>query len=308
DTAMPPQWSRANPVDIVGDAPARRFREATHALLDDPGVDALLVMYSPVAVTPASDAAQAVVEGVALAGTARRKPVIAAWLGDLNPNDTKRFLESKGIANFYTPENAVEAFSYLCAYRRNQAQLLETPAALARTGPQTAPDLAAANAIRDAALAAGRTLLTEDESKALLRAFGLKVPVSIAVTSKEQAAARAREIVFPVALKILSPDITHKSDVGSVRLNLDNESEVSAAFADMTQHVRTLRPDARLQGAVVQPMLHFENAHEVLIGVATDPVFGPVISFGTGGTAVEAVRDTAIALPPLNAALAAELI
>src|SRR6185295_8209952 len=162
--------------------------------------------------------------------------------------------------------------------------------------------------IRDAALAGGRTLLTEDESKALLRAFGLKVPASIAVTSKEQAAARAREIGFPVALKILSPDITHKSDVGGVRLNLENESEVSAAFADMTQHVRTLRPDARLQGAVVQPMLHFEHAHEVLIGVATDPVFGPVISFGTGGTAVEAVRDTALALPPLNAALASELM
>jgi len=308
NAVLPAQWSHANPVDIVGDAPPQRFADATQAALEDPGVDALLVMYSPVAVTPAADAARAVVDGVARAGAGRGKPVMAAWLGDLNPGASKRLLESKGIANFYTPENAIEAFSYLCAYRRNQALLLETPSVLAGTGRPSPPDIAAAVAIRDAALASGRTLLTEPESKALLRAFGLQVPASAPVSSAAQAVAAARAIGFPAALKILSPDITHKSDVGGVRLNLLNDDQVAGAFEDMMRQVRTARPDARLEGAIVQPMLRFGNSREVLVGIATDPVFGPVITFGAGGTAVEVVRDSAVALPPLNAMLAKDLI
>jgi len=302
DASLPPQWSHGNPVDIVGDAPPQRFSEATAAILEDPGVDALLVMYSPVAVTSPAAAAAAVIEG---AGT-HAKPVLAAWLGDINPNQTKASLESRGIPNFYTPETAVEAFAALCAYRRNQAQLMEVPAALASEAPP--PDLAAATAIRDGALAAGRTLLTEHEAKALLRAFGIKVPPSPLAATREQAIAAAREMGLPVVLKIASPDITHKTDVGGVRLNLQTEAMVAGAFDGMLRHVREARPEARIEGAVVQPMLRFPHQREVLVGVATDPVFGPVISFGTGGVAVEAVRDTAVALPPLNAALATELV
>jgi len=202
----------------------------------------------------------------------------------------------------------VEAFSFLCAYWRNQTQLLQVPAALARAAQAPAPDLAGAHAIRDAALAEGRTTLTEHEAKALLRTFGVRVPPSPVVTTREAAVAAAREIGFPVALKIHSPDITHKTEVGGVRLNLQDEAMVAGAFDGMQRSARAARPDARIEGAVVQPMLRYAHAREVLVGVATDAVFGPVISFGTGGVAVEAIRDAAIALPPLNAVLAGELI
>jgi len=304
DAVLPSQWSRGNPIDLIGDAPPERFAEATAAALADPGVDAVLAMYSPVAVTSPEAAARAV------AGAARgsAKPLLAAWLGDINPSESRAYLEAQGIPNFYTPENAVEAFSFLCAYRRNQAQLLEVPAALARTGEEPRPDTAAALAIRDAALAGKRTLLAEHEAKRLLAAFGLPVPPSIVAADRDAAVRAAREIGFPAAIKIHSPDIAHKTDVGGVRLNLQNADMVASAFDDMVRHVRALRPEARVEGVVVQPMLRPAHAREVLVGVATDAVFGPVISFGAGGVAVEAVRDTAIALPPLNAMLARDLI
>jgi acetyltransferase len=232
--------------------------------------------------------------------------VLAAWLGDINPNASRAYLEARGIANFYTPENAVEAFSFLCAYRRNQAQLMEVPTAQA--ADERPVDLSRVRAVRDRALAEKRTLLTEHEAKALLAEFGLPVPATVICRSEEACVGAARQIGFPVVLKIHSPDISHKSDVGGVRLNLQNEDMVASAYADMLRHVRALRPQARIEGVVVQPMLRFAHAREVLVGVATDPVFGPVISFGTGGVAVEAVRDTALALPPLNAALAHELM
>lgn len=304
DRQLPAQWSRANPIDIVGDAQPQRFEDATAAALDDPGVDALLVMYSPVAMTSPAAAARAVVA----AARRRAKPVLAAWLGAINPSETRTYLDAEGIANFYTPENAVEAFSFLSAYRRNQLQLLEAPGALARSAQEPAPDLAAARAIRDGALAQGRSTLTEHEAKALLRAFGVRVPPSPVVTTREAAVAAAREIGFPVALKVHSPDITHKTEVGGVRLNLQDEAMVAGAFDGMLRSVRAARPQARIEGAVLQPMLRYAHAREVLVGVVTDPVFGPVLSFGSGGISVEAVRDTALALPPLNAVLARELI
>lgn len=308
DRELPPQWSRGNPIDIIGDAPPRRFAAATAAALGDPGVDALLVMYSPVAMTSPQAAAEAVLE--AARGSA--KPLIAAWLGDINPNRTRAYLESRGMPNFYTPENAVEAFSFVCAYHRNQAQLLEVPAALAGAeNPATeapAPDLAAARAIRDGAIAAGRSMLTEHEAKALLRAFAIPVPPSPVAATRDAAVTAARSIGYPVALKIHSADITHKTEVGGVRLNLHNDGMVAAAFDGVLRDAKAIRPEARLEGAIVQPMLRYAHAREVLVGVATDAVFGPVISFGSGGVSVEAVRDTAVALPPLNAMLARELI
>jgi acetyltransferase len=302
ESELPPHWSRGNPVDIIGDAPAERYAAATRALLADPGVDALLVMYSPVATTAPEAAAHA----VAAAAQGSRKPVLAAWLGDINPNESRAYLESHGIPNFYTPENAVEAFSFLCAYQRNQAQLMEVPTAQAPD--DRPPGLAKAAALRDGALAEGRMVLTQQEARELLEAFHLPVPRSVMAPAKAAALAAAGDIGFPVALKIQSADITHKSDVGGVRLNLQNADMVSAAFDEMMRNVRALRPEARIEGVVVQPMLRFAHVREVLVGVATDTLFGPVISFGAGGVAVEAVRDTALALPPLNAALAHDLM
>jgi acetyltransferase len=304
DGKLPAQWSRGNPVDIIGDAPPERFAAASAALLADPGVDALLALHTPVAVAEPAEAARAVGE----AARDSRKPVLAAWLGDIGPNESHRCLEKFGVPNFYTPENAIEAFSFLCAYRRNQAQLMQAPAALARHDEAPPPDLATATAIRDTALGEGRTLLTEHEAKRLLGAFAVPVPRNIVCKSKDEAVAAAREIGFPAVLKIHSRDITHKTDVGGVRLDLQNAEMVASAYEDMMRHVKRLRPEARIEGAAVQPMLRFASSREVLVGVATDAVFGPVISFGAGGVAVEAVRDTALALPPLNAVLARELM
>jgi len=304
DAELPPQWSRGNPIDLIGDAPPERFAAAAAIALADPGVDALLALYSPVAVTAPEAAARAVAE----AAGRSRKPVLAAWLGGIGPDASRTHLESRGIPDFYTPENAVEAFSFLCAYRRNQEQLMQVPAATQREIDEPPPDLAAAMAIRERALAEGRTLLTEHEAKALLAAFRLPVPRSTIARDRAAAVAAAREIGFPAVLKLHSPDITHKSDVGGVRLNLQNADMVASAFDDMMRHVRALRPEARVEGAVVQPMLRFAHAREVLVGAATDAVFGPVVSFGAGGVSVEAVNDTALALPPLNGALARALM
>ncbi|HEX6690483.1 MAG TPA: bifunctional acetate--CoA ligase family protein/GNAT family N-acetyltransferase [Burkholderiales bacterium] len=301
---LPAQWSRGNPIDIIGDAPAQRFADAADAALADPGVDALLAMYSPVAVTEPEAAARA----LAQAAQGSRKPVFAAWLGDINPNRSRAWLDAQGIPNFYTPENAVEAFSFLCAHRRNREQLMQAPGALAADALEPRAELAPAEALFARARAAGRSLLDQDEARALLAAFGLPVPRTIVAATREAAVAAAHEVGFPAAVKLHSPDITHKSDVGGVRLGLQNEAMVASAFDDMLRHVRALRPSARIEGVVVQPMLRYAHAREVLVGVATDPVFGPVISFGAGGVAVEAVRDTALALPPLNAALARELM
>ena len=278
-------------LDIGGDATPERFTEATAALLADPGVDALLAMYSPVGMTEP----EAAMRAVAQAAAGANKPVLTAWLGDF-----------EGIANFQTPESAVEAFSFLCAHRRNQAQLMEAPTARAADEPR--PDLATAAALRDAALGQERRFLTQDEARELLAAFGLPVPRSVAAPTREAAVAAAEKIGFPVVLKIRSPDITHKSDVGGVRLALQNADMVASAFDDMMRHVRALRPGARIEGVVLQPMLRYAHTREVLVGAMTDPVFGPVVVFGAGGLAADAVRDTALALPPLNAALARELM
>ncbi len=304
DAKLPPQWSQGNPIDLIGDAGPERFAEATAAALADPGVDAVLAMYSPVAVTEPADAARAVAE----AAKASRKPVLAAWLGDINPSETRAYLESQGIPNFYTPENAVEAFSFLNLHRRNQAQLLQVPAALERTVEARPPDFPRVEAIRRRAVAEGRSLLTQAEAQDLVSAFGLPVPRSVLAPTRDAAVAAAREIGFPAVLKIHSPDIAHKSDVGGVRLNLQNADMVASAFDDIVRHTARLRPEARIEGVLVQPMLRFAHAREVLIGIATDAVFGPVISFGAGGVAVEAVRDAALALPPLNAMLARDLM
>ncbi len=305
DGVLPGQWSRSNPVDILGDAAPERFTAAMEHVLADDGVDAALVMYCPVAVTAPEEAARALAKAV----EGQDKPVLSAWLGDIRPSESRSVLEAAHIPDFYTPENAVEAFSFLSAYRRNQSQLLEVPAALESSSPAEArPDLAAAEAIRARAVAESRSQLTEDEAKALLQVFGVPVPASILATTAGEALAAAAKIGFPVAMKIRSRDILHKTDVGGVRLNLIDDEMVAGAFNAILAKASALRPDAQIDGVVVQPMLRHAHSREVLVGISTDPVFGPVITFGSGGVAVEAVRDTAIALPPLNSVLVGDLM
>jgi acetyltransferase len=301
DSVLPPTWSRANPVDIIGDAPVRRYTDTLQALLADRDNGAVLFMHAPTAIVRSDDIARACAPLVREAAGR----VMACWLGDAAVADARRIFEDAGAADYATPEEAVRAFAMLTTYRRNQALLLEAPTA-SENGP---PDIAAARATIDAVLASGRDMLDEFEAKTLLKAYGIPTVLTLAVRPTPSAAsAAAREIGYPIALKILSPDISHKSDVGGVRLNIRDDNELEGAAAAMLARVRAGRPTARITGFTVQSMASRPFAQELIVGASVDPVFGPVLMFGQGGTAVEVIADRAVALPPLNRALAKELI
>ena len=301
DQVLPGNWSRANPVDIIGDAPAQRYVDALEVLRDDKQ-SAILFVQAPTAIVPSDEIAQA------LLPLATQKPprVIGSWLGHHAVAGARETFRNAGIPDYNTPEEAVRAFSFLRQYHRHQAELMETPAALATEHPLDLPTI---RAIVDAALAEGREMLTEPEAKALLGAAGLPVtPTRTVPPDPEAAAYAAATLGYPVVLKILSHDISHKSDVGGVRLNLHNNAEVVQAAQAMLERVALNQPQAQVQGFTVQPMVRRQHAHELIIGASIDPLFGPVVLFGQGGTAVEVVADRALALPPLNQVLADALI
>ena len=301
DERLPPTWSHGNPVDIIGDAPGERYVDALNAMQEAAGVDALLFMHAPTAVVPSADIAQACLPLL----TASARPVLTCWLGGQMVEPARRACEAAGIPTYDTPERAVAAFLQMVEYRRNQDALMQTPP----SAPERyTPDRGAARAVIDAALASGRELLTEPEAKALLAAYGIPVVETRTARGVDAAVAAAGEVGFPAVVKILSRDISHKSDVGGVALDLKNAAEVRLAVETMERRVRELRPDAHLDGYTVQRMVVRPRAHELIAGVATDPVFGPALLFGRGGTAVEVVQDRAMALPPLNLALAADLV
>jgi acetyltransferase len=301
DAVLPPTWSHANPIDIIGDAPVGRYTDTLRTLLAERDTGAVLFMHAPTAIVRSDDIARA------CAPIVRQAPgrVMACWLGDAAVAEARRIFEDAGVADYATPEEAVRAFAMLATYRRNQALLLEAPTA-SENGP---PDIAAARVLIDAALAEGRDMLDELEAKAVLKAYGVPVVATLATEPTATAAvAAAHELGYPVALKILSPDISHKSDVGGVRLNLRDENDLRKATDEMLAHVRELLPQARIAGFTVQTMARRPLAQELIVGASIDPLFGPVLLFGQGGTAVEVVADRAIALPPLNRVLARELV
>jgi acetyltransferase len=297
DAVLPANWSHGNPVDIIGDAPAQRYVDTLEAL-GDARDSAVLFIHAPTAIVPSADIAQAVLPLV----TKRPRRVMGSWLGDHAVEQARQTFRHAGVADFDTPEEAVRAFSFLRTYRQHQDDLLQTPPA---RGAQQVSDLARIRAIVDEVLSSGRELLTEPEAKALLAAAGLPVvPTRVVAADAAQAQAAAGELGYPVALKILSHTISHKSDVGGVRLNIGNPAELAEACTAMLARVAELRPDADVQGFTVQPMVRKKHAHELIIGTSVDSVFGPVVLFGAGGTAVEVLADRALALPPLNTPLA----
>ena len=302
DKVLPPYWSRANPVDILGNASANEYSAAVKACIDDPNLDGVLVMLTPQAMTNATAAAQAVVDAVP---KKTRKPVLACWMGETSVESARKLLSQNGIPDFTTPERAVEAFSHLAQHQRHRRLALEVPEPLADA---SFPDLDGARMIIDQALRDGRDMLNDIESKAILRSFNIPTNMTIEADDASEALVAAETVGFPVAMKILSPQIPHKSDVGGVRLNLMNAADVMSAFRQITQQARDLRPEATIEGVTVEKMAHVEDARELVVGASRDPVFGPVIMFGAGGTMVELLRDNAFALPPLNAVLAKRLI
>jgi acetyltransferase len=302
DAALPPNWSHGNPVDLIGDAPEARYLAALQALLADHEAGMLLFTHAPTAIVPSARIAEALVP--LLQPQAPR--VVSAWLGGEAVAEARQIFQQAGLACYDTPEQAVDAIAMLATWRRNQAQLMEAPPADAGVAR---PDLTAARAVIAQALAENREMLSEPEAKALLAAAGVPVAATRRTgLSADEAVAAAQDIGWPVALKILSHDISHKSDVGGVMLDIDDEAALRSAVATMLARVRARQPAAVLQGFTVQSMVKRAQAQELIVGASLDPLFGPVILFGQGGTAVEVVADSALALPPLNLPLAQALV
>ncbi|UVF18795.1 bifunctional acetate--CoA ligase family protein/GNAT family N-acetyltransferase [Microvirga terrae] len=308
DAILPPTWSHANPIDIVGDADPARYAGALEALLADPENDAVLILNVPTAIAGASDVAAAVVDVVRRDRSRgyRQKPVFAAWIGE-DP-DSARLFEEARIPNFATEADAVRGFMQLVRYREAQEELMETPDNLPH---DFEPDTEAARAVVAHVLAQGRRWLDPLEVNALLRAYDIPtVPVTLA-TTPDEAGEAARPIIAEggtVAVKVLSPDIMHKSDIGGVKLDLTTEEGVRKAAAEIFERAARLKPQAHVTGVTVQPMVRRAKARELIVGLADDPSFGPVVLFGRGGTAVEVINDKALALPPLDLKLAGDLI
>lgn len=308
DAALPPIWSKSNPIDIAGDADADRYSIALRALLADPDNDAVLVMNVPTALASATAAASAVIAVVDEHRNQRvpAKPVLAVWVGDSGEASAR--LEAAGIPSYASESDAVRGFMHLVRYRQGLDSLMEVPPNL----PQDfAPDVASARRIVRSAVAAGRTWLDPIEIVRLLAAYSIPIaPALLARDAEAAAAAAARWLVEgkSVAVKILSPDIVHKSDLGGVRLNLATDAAVRQATVEVLSRARAARPDASIAGVTLHPMIVRPKARELIAGIADDPTFGPVVVFGKGGTAVEVIDDKALALPPLDLKLAQDLI
>ena len=306
DAVLPANWSRGNPVDIIGDAPVQRYVDAVQILFRDPAAGAVLLIHAPTAIVPSAEIAQA----LAALPQAAQGRLMGCWMGGHGVEQARQIFKKSGIADYPTLEEAVRAFSMLVSYHRNQAELIEAPPMLGVGGQApTAPDLPAVQAIVREALSDGREMLNEAEAKAVLAAYGIPVVATRVVPAEAAAAAKvAGAIGYPVALKILSPDLTHKTDVGGVALGLDTADEVREAARAMLARVRRHQPAARIEGFTVQAMARRDHSQELIVGATVDRVFGPILLFGQGGTAVEVLADRAVALPPLNAPLARAMV
>jgi acetyltransferase len=298
---LPPAAAYGNPVYVRGDADPEQFAEAARVCLKDPGVDVVLAILVPHALTEPDMMAQALLE----VASGSRKPVFACWMGGEGVEVSRRRFAARGVPSYARPEVAVDAIAALSLFATNQQQLLQVPAP---TEPTSNPDRGAAQALLDAARANDQEWLDPADSKAVLAAFGIPIVRSVPAQSADEAQRVAAQIGFPVVMKILSADIAHKTDVGGVRIGLGDAQSVREAFDAMLHDVARVRPDAVLEGVLIEPQYRQRNARELMIGVVRDPVFGPAISFGLGGVLVEVIRDRAVALPPLNAFLAADLI
>lgn len=300
DEVLPEHWSHANPIDILGDATPDNFATAVEACLKDPNTDGVLAMLTPQAMTDPIESARAVI--------AQRKKseklILASWMGQDRVSAARALFAQNGIPAFPSPERAVEAFAYLATYQHNQKLLRQVPGPLALSGA----DVDGARRIIELAIAENRSVLMGTEAYAVLAAFGIPHGGVAQAPTVEEAVEAAQKLGFPVALKISSPDILHKSDVNGVRLNVVDAQGVRAAFQDLVESVQRLRPSARITGVSVERMYDRRDGRELHVGVMRDAVFGPVVSFGLGGTAVEVLRDSAIALPPLNSLIVQNVI
>jgi acetyltransferase len=299
---LPSHWSHANPIDILGDADPERYGKAVEIAIADPSSDGLLVILAPQGMTNPAEVARR----LAPYAKGHGKPVLASWMGGQTVAEGEAILNAAGIPTFAYPDTAARAFDYMWSYSSHLRGLYETPAMTAR-GTDSGARLRKAKRLIDRTLATGGTLLTEVESKELLSLYGIPcVPTRVARTADE-AVSYAAEFGYPVVLKVYSKTITHKTEVGGVKLDLPNAAGVRKAFRSIQSSVSSKAGEKTFQGVTVQPMVRLEG-YELILGSNVDPIFGPVILFGSGGQLVEVYRDRALALPPLNTTLALRLM
>ena len=298
---LPAQASLTDLIDLSEDATPAHYKIAIEAADKDRQIDGVLAIYSPKPGAGASGIAQALAEVKRAMG----KPLLTCWMGDATVVPARAIFNQAAIPSFRTPEAAVGAFGNIASFYQNQQLLQQTPPPLSALAK---PDIEGARLIIENVLAERRKLLTEMESKSLLSAFHIPVTRTILARSANEAMLIATQLGFPVALKIDSPDISHKSDVDGVALNILNATGVRDSYHDMMQNVARLQPNARINGVTVQNMARVRRGREVYVGLVTDDPFGPVIAFGAGGTMIELINDRAMELPPLNQFLARRLI
>lgn len=298
---LPAYWSHGNPVDVLGDARAKRIAKATQIVLEDPGVDAVLVILTPQAMTNPNATAKEISSLIKLT----QKPILAAWLGGQSMHEADDILVESGIPSYKTPEQAIRAFMTLVAYSRNLDTLYETPRDIPVEFTVDRQKLREdfSRMIRDKG-----TILSEEMSKSILETYGIQTTKPFFTNDVEGAVKVSAKIAYPVVLKIQSPDITHKSDVGGVQLNLGTEKMVRAAYERIMESARLKRPDARIEGVSVQRMAFTKDAVELILGIKKDKVFGTVLMVGMGGITAELFGDKALGFPPLNERLARQML
>jgi acetyltransferase len=296
--ALPSFWSKGNPIDILGDAKADRYKAAVEACLNDENVDGILIIFTQQAVGESTGIANAIIELVR-SKTYQSKTILTSFMGYDAVQEANRMFNANNIPTYSTPEQAIKIYMYMYQYERNLELIYETPEELpVDASPPKRPIMVI---LRNAAME-GREILTEDEAKRLLKYYNFPVVDTAVATTADEAVASARQMGYPVVLKILSPEIVHKTEAGGVILDIHSDAEVRQAFNMIVQRAKAYNPNAQIIGVTVQPMIE-RKGHEVIIGGKTDPLFGPVILFGMGGVGVELFKDYSIGLPPLNTTL-----
>lgn len=298
---LPAYWSHRNPVDVLGDARAKRFAKAVDITINDKGVDAVLAILTPQGMTNPTATARELIK----VAEKQKKPIFAAWLGGSSMKDGIELFSNAGIPAYRTPEQAIQAFMTLVSYSKNLEQLYETP----RDIPLNFKINRAT--IRKEFLEhtpCDHSLISEERSKKLLESYGIATSLPRMAASQQEAIALAAVMNYPLVMKIASPDITHKSDVGGVILNIENEQDLKHSWKKMMQEVRVKAPNSIIEGATLQPMINLADGVEVLLGSKKDPVFGAVLLAGMGGTQAELFNDRVIGLPPLNERLVRAMI
>ena len=300
---LPPQWSHNNPIDILGDADPQRYTKALEIAAQDPNSDGLLVILTPQSMTdPTQTAAQ-----LKPYAQMSNKPILASWMGGVDIAEGEQILNNQGIPTYAYPDTAARVFSYMWKSSYNLRGIYETPVLPTLICDVNTRNCAKVENIIQAAKTAGRTILTEFESKEILAAYGIPVVAGCIAETVDKAVECAENLGYPVVLKLYSQTITHKTDVGGVQLNLQNAESVKCAFQNIEKSVKEKAKAEDFLGVTVQPMIKTDG-YELIIGSSLDPQFGPVLLFGAGGQLVEVFQDSSIALPPLNTTLARRMM